>query len=331
MNKLSNLLSNIDDWSTAIDNAFLLAIASQPIATALNKEANIDDSYSLHYAPLLDKAYISFADDYLRQKIAKVVPLTDTKDPSTYWIRIKVGGFGMADVTGWGEKNPVTKVLGGPSTFTATLGTGLLGAGAGYLTGSAIENLAPKDANGQPMFAKNKLRNTLGLGGLAAGASVPLWAGYRGWFDKPPTELPTANLKQANEFLSSFIDHKTGYLIELEKAADIEAGGADFMPSIPVDSFNRAVLQDPYTPIPIRTATLGLVGGAGAIRQTPFVSPSDITRIAMGMGSGYASGLIVGKALGALAGLSEPTQQSLQQAGVWAGILKNTIPLAFGN
>jgi hypothetical protein len=48
------------------------------------------------------------------------------------------------------------------------------------------------------------------------------------------------------------------------------------------------------------------------------------------MGSGYVSGLVVGKTLGALAGLKPEAQQSLQQAGTWAGLLTNVVPMAFG-
>ena len=50
----------------------------------------------------------------------------------------------------------------------------------------------------------------------------------------------------------------------------------------------------------------------------------------MGMGSGYVSGMLVGKALGALAGLKPHAQKQLQQAGTWAGFLTNVVPLAFG-
>jgi hypothetical protein len=48
------------------------------------------------------------------------------------------------------------------------------------------------------------------------------------------------------------------------------------------------------------------------------------------MGSGYMASKLVGATLGALAGLSPGAQQTLQQAGTWAGALKAVVPTAFG-
>jgi hypothetical protein len=48
------------------------------------------------------------------------------------------------------------------------------------------------------------------------------------------------------------------------------------------------------------------------------------------MGSGLASGMLVGKALGALAGLTPGAQQTLKRTGMWAGALMNIVPRAFG-
>jgi hypothetical protein len=108
------------------------------------------------------------------------------------------------------------------------------------------------------------------------------------------------------------------------------AGAGDFEPLIPVDEFGRVVIGDPVTPMPLRATTIGLVQSASLARDnSPFVSPADIARIALGAGSGYASGVIVGRTLGVLAGLNPQTQQTLQQTGAWAGVLKNVVPLAF--
>ena len=50
----------------------------------------------------------------------------------------------------------------------------------------------------------------------------------------------------------------------------------------------------------------------------------------MGMGTGYMSGLLVGKALGAMMGMPKDTQDKLKTTGMWAGVIANIIPKAFG-
>jgi len=47
------------------------------------------------------------------------------------------------------------------------------------------------------------------------------------------------------------------------------------------------------------------------------------------MGTGWLSGMLVGKTLGALAGLRPESQKTLQQTGVWAGVLTNVVPKLF--
>lgn len=105
----------------------------------------------------------------------------------------------------------------------------------------------------------------------------------------------------------------------------------DVIPSIPVDRFNRVVWEDPLTPVPIRAATVGLTEGASQLQGgSPIVSPLDVARLAVGMGSGSLSGLLTGRVLGALAGLTPQAQDQLQQAGIWSGILRTVIPQAYG-
>jgi hypothetical protein len=63
---------------------------------------------------------------------------------------------------------------------------------------------------------------------------------------------------------------------------------------------------------------------------SPWISPLDIAQVAMGAGAGLMSGLVVGKTLGALAGLSPSGQQQLQQVGLWSGMLSSVVPKIFG-
>ncbi len=252
----------------------------------------------------------------------------DTEGP---WLRVKFAA--PLDLLGHASgyrPNFWTKALGGPNTLTASLGSGILGAGLGYGSGWLAEQFLPEDK-----FEKGKLRNTLGLLGGAAGVGPAIWAGQRGWFKPEPQDTPNtqelqklSTLKEALDFIDDVYNYDTNPNL-YEKQAYDELG---FDPIIPVDDLNQKIWYDGQTPVNIRAAATGLIGGASTLRQqSPLVSPADIAQIAVGMGSGYISGLMVGKTLGALAGLRPEAQKSLQQAGVWAGLMKNIIPIAFGN
>jgi hypothetical protein len=105
----------------------------------------------------------------------------------------------------------------------------------------------------------------------------------------------------------------------------------DQIPSIPTSDFNQTVWNDPNTPYGIRATTTGVVNAASMSRGgARMISPLDVARIGIGMGTGLASGLIVGKTLGALAGLRPESQRTLQQAGMWSGVLANVVPMIFG-
>ena len=49
-------------------------------------------------------------------------------------------------------------------------------------------------------------------------------------------------------------------------------------------------------------------------------------RMAVGMGSGYLSGALVGKSPGALTGMPDSAQDELKSVGLWAGIAKSLVP-----
>lgn len=111
--------------------------------------------------------------------------------------------------------------------------------------------------------------------------------------------------------------------------------------AIPIDKLNENLFLDPRVyqslPMPVRAATSGVMESAWALRNSGqpargprFVYPSDIARITAGMGSGYLSGAIVGKALGALLGMPEQTQDKLKSIGLWSGVVANVAPILFG-
>lgn len=234
------------------------------------------------------------------------------------------------------KPNSVNNLFGGPNPLAATLAGGALGAGAGYVGGWLGEQLLP-----EKYFDKGRLRRvTAALGGLA-GATPGLWwagdnlrmEGLKGLISSHPFAKPN-RYEQIKESMAKVFDAKDLELNEdWIKYAD-EAGGA-FLTSIPVDQFGQVIWNDlrnqgGYTPAPLAAATTGLIQAADMSQgNSGFVSPMDIARIGIGMGSGYASGLLVGKTLGALAGLRPEAQQSLQQTGVWAGMLKTIVPMMF--
>jgi hypothetical protein len=108
----------------------------------------------------------------------------------------------------------------------------------------------------------------------------------------------------------------------LEKAADM------FGAVIDRDRFSGEVMGDPYTPLPIRAATAGLVEAAAAVRGSRVVSPWDVARVAVGAGAGLASGVVAGKVLGTLAGLNDAGRRAVQQTGLWAGLITAAVPPA---
>jgi hypothetical protein len=251
----------------------------------------------------------------------------------------------------------INKYLGGPTPLAATLTGGLLGAGLGYGGGWLAEKLL-----GEKHLKPGRLSLVAALAGGGLGAAPGLWwgatshrnnpdkPGWQAWIDNwpvRPQDLGEENNEEpkeeeefkapasARDLIQSIQDRLPEVVVpRVFKKIAFSVGGAfaiDSMPTIPKNQFGQTVWQDQQTPLPIRAATTGLLESASALRGgTNFVSPMDVARIGLGMGSGYLSGAIVGRTLGALAGLQPDTQKSLQQAGTWAGILTNVVPMAFG-
>ena len=111
------------------------------------------------------------------------------------------------------------------------------------------------------------------------------------------------------------------------------------MPSIDVNEFNEVVWKDPRVagrlPVSTRAAASGVMAAAANLPGQPYggssiVTPLDIGRLAAGMGTGYVSGMLVGKALGSMMGLPESAQDTLKTTGIWAGAIQNLVPMLFG-
>lgn len=231
--------------------------------------------------------------------------------------------------------NKFNGLFGGPTPLAGMAAGGLLGAGLGYGGGILAEKLL-----GPKVLEPGRLRNTLALGGGLAGALPGAYMATVGArLNAEDGKSPAKALLEPNVLLG-----KEGTAREMVEELDrlmpfgderfaksANLAGALYMPSIPVDAFNRTIWQDPNTPIQLRAAATSLVEGASQLRGgVDLVSPFDVGRIAAGMGSGWVSGMLVGKALGALAGLTPQAQGVLKQTGMWTGALRNIVPKAFG-
>jgi len=246
----------------------------------------------------------------------------------------------------------VARLLGGPNALTSALLGGALSAGLGWGAGKAIELVTPRDKLKRGRLSGN-LALLGGLGGagllgLIHGAPLVHKYGWRGLLTPGPFNGNYINEgPDPNEWMitakqpvktAEWLRRKTDVLKmmtgidferdELFEKMSVDAGFA--LPKIPVDQFNNMIFADQHTPQPVQAAAAGLTTGAALATGSPLVSPFDVGRIAVGMGSGYLSGMLVGKTLGALAGVSPDVQKKLQQTGVWAGMLKTIVPLAFG-
>lgn len=270
------------------------------------------------------------------------------------WVRVKGAGWTARSVF-----NPMAQAMqlapsklnepfGGPTPLASSLAGGLLGAGAGYVGGALAENLLPRS-----VIERGKLRKLTALAGGALGAAPGVALGLSsGSFTDPnpimggPRDVPVDladDLDPANDRawgLDKLATAAEGLELALwgveveplmKAAADVGGAGGLFIPTIPVDAFNRVILADPFSPPALSAATVGLITAADAAKGgLGVVSPWDITRIAVGMGAGLSQAYLGGKVLGALAGLTPAAQTQLVRAGTLAGALKAVVPGLFG-
>jgi hypothetical protein len=268
--------------------------------------------------------------------------------PFPGWVLVKAADGYLAPIARPGQA--VQKMIGGPTGLTEALVNGLIGGGLGYGAGWIADQFLPEEH-----FQKGRLPMTFGLVGAGVPAALGLWQYTTeqrakglppGTGEPPPPPLPTH---------IPIPEHWTDplpppYTPQEPKAASIhprfhkaaETTGALFLRSIPVDAFGQVVWNDvrnppnrfgtksPWgdnsqplgTPPYAAAAVTGLLAGTAEAAGSPLVSPWQVaTSAAVGTGKGWAAGLIAGKVLGALAGLRPETQQKLQSAGLWGGLI----------
>lgn len=224
----------------------------------------------------------------------------------------------LGGLTGWNSSvlgDYAKAIPGWPSPAMAALTSGVLGAGLGAGLGYGGSKLASPFL--APDWDKKRLSTTAtilgGLLGGGMGAAPGLLmsygankAGYSPWDEQLLTSTQPVFKKQA--VLSNPID-VTG----LQNAIWGDPRVADKM-----DIHEKALLS-------------GLMGSAAASKgpSTQFVTPMDMGRVTAGMGTGYASGVMVGKVLGTLTGMPQNTQDRLREAGIFSGMIRNVLPQAF--
>ncbi len=244
--------------------------------------------------------------------------------------------------------------LAGPHPLSAAIVGGLIGSGLGYGGGYLAEKVL-----GPETVQPGKLRKTMAVaGGLAGAVPGAVWQGVNmanpaetgGGLRSAVSGWPFAEAGKASRFDGRIFVDPAGDL-RTKLAAGMADSGALYMPTIPVDAFNNAVWQDVHatpalgtkdpwgtneqplgTPPPYAAAISGIVAGAGAAANSGYVSPYHVAMTAaVAGGKGYAAGLLAGKTLGALAGLTPEAQATLRRLGTWGGIISGVAGAVFGD
>lgn len=221
------------------------------------------------------------------------------------------------------------KALGGPTPLSNALVTGLVAGGLGYGTGALAEQLFP-----ERFIERGRLRKTLGLAGVAAGAGLGINNAY-------------ANARRMRTgFWQGMLtpnNTKVAYLTGMNFPAIPQSGPGMatsgrtlFEPSISVPQFNAMAWNDVQrggfnsTPPMYAAAATGLMSGLAETQRSPIIRPVDVISGIASAGVGLATATIAGKALSALAGLTPAGQEKLQQMGLWGGMMHAIVPAMFG-
>jgi hypothetical protein len=256
-----------------------------------------------------------------------------------------------------------------PSPLAASLTGGVLGAGLGYGAGALAEKLLPENwERGKLRRTLALLGGGIGAspgalwGAFSLGNAQAPWSS---WPYKPGDEIPTDSALDIKDIETPmYYPRKAGMAMEtLQEINDTLAkelpateilhiaknafaenpmpGFSTFgvgVPPVPVDAFNRVIWGDPRVAnrldTPTQAAASAMMASASrmgmpGLQQSAFVTPGQVGALAMGMGSGYLSGAIVGKALGALMGMPSGTQERLKNTGMWAGAVQALVPQLF--
>jgi hypothetical protein len=218
-----------------------------------------------------------------------------------------IGGLGRF----W--NSPTVEKLGlqgRPSSLGQMLVLGSLGALAGHGIGRVVDHFSPTDA-----FKASRV-------GALLGAVVGATPGAIG---------AAANAAGGRPALASnFYATDFG-----AKEASFNYSQVGYPSGINVNNAQQAVWSSSHIPIELKAYTSGLLNAAATLpdrrsQVSAIITPMDIARVAVGLGSGVASANLVGNAMGYLFGTGEKTKQMLQNTGAALGVLRSIVPVAYG-
>ena len=205
-----------------------------------------------------------------------------------------------------------------PSPLAALLATSALGGAAGYGGGAVVSAFLPDT------WDKKRLRRNAALAGAAIGAAPGALETFKSVLIGQPvldgSHMPHP-VRDAQKAAAFGDDSKTPFG---NMATPYSTG-----PIIDAESFKKTVWRRPELNLPEKKMFSGAMSASQAIAGSPWITPMDVGRLAAGMGSGYASGLVVGKTLGYLTGMPKPMQDRITQTGMFAGVVKAALPLLF--
>jgi len=282
-------------WEEVPRLAVKYAVATHDLAASLLDEPHEGDIWASPETGKLAFEAMGDRPDYLNEPWVRVKSATTVSEVMSP----------LGQVFGYTE-GPLNEWYGGPRPVASAIAGGLLTSGLGYAGGHMLERLVPK------MFTPGAAKKRLALLGGAIGAAPGLMgmalnnAEGRSVFEKAANLQSAAKLLQEGE-PPEFFKYSHNFI---------------FRPIIDVTRFNDAIWNDPFGSGADKAIASGLVYGAGTATNSNIVSPMDVTRMAVGMGTGYASATLMGKAFGVLAGISPEAQQAMQTAGVWSGVMK---------
>ena len=233
--------------------------------------------------------------------------------------------------------------FGGPTPLANGIVSALMLGGLGYGAGTLAEKLFP-----ERYVAPGKLRRTLGLMGVGAGAGLAAHNAYvnsrrvpnTGWLRglvTPNNTDVSATSYAKNARLNSPAQIKESF----QQFPAPHTAGNLFAPTVNVPQFNNAAWHDTqrgvynnnfqqHTPPQFAAAATGLMSGVSAAKQSPIIRPVDVIRGIASAGVGLATANLAGRALSALGGLTPAGQQKLQDMGLWGGMMHAVVPSMFG-
>jgi hypothetical protein len=214
--------------------------------------------------------------------------------------------------------------------------SGLVGAGLGYGSGWLAEKALPDT------WRKGRLRKTLAALGAGVGVLPGLVYGHTNVQQGLPFNDNSLFAKRGEALSDRYLGGVAAVADRMrqereaflkEAAFDDYAGtGATGDVRVNVNSFGHTLWEVGADP---RTAAVTM-GALRAAAQMPggsgpgWVTPSQMGRLAMGMGAGYLSGALVGGALGLLTGLPPSAQDTLKRTGMYLGVVQAVVPRLFG-